>query len=479
MKLSVKLNAILNLVKTIVLLIFPLITFPYISRILGVELLGRYNYSYSIVSYFILFAGLGISTYAIREGSKIRDDKERFEEFSTEVFSISFFSSLLSFVLLFLSIFFIKELSPYKFEIIILSFEVIIVFLNIDWLFSIFEDFFVITIRSIIVNIISIVLIFIFVKSREDFLVYLGIVSFTKVITNVYNYFYSRKIIKLQISYRLKLKKHMKPILIIFSTSIAITIYMNSDITMLGFLTNDYYVGLYSMAAKIYSIFKNLLVSILVVMIPKFSILSEKEDNIEVCKYFKKVFNVLITLLLPSILGMIILSKEVIMLIGGVDYVYSIFTFQILLVAAIFSLFSYLYTQCIIIPMRMEKYFFIATIISACVNLLLNFLLIPIWKDKAAAFTTLISEVIVFVIIYFLSQKKVKIKNNLKYVLYIFLGSILVLLVCVLIKKFFHNDFLVFCLSVFLSIIVYIFYLFFTKNKYFFDFFETMKKKGC
>ena len=479
MKLSVKANAILNFLKTTILLIFPLITFPYISRILGVELLGRYNYSYSIVSYFILFAGLGISTYAVREGSKIRDNKQLFQEFATEIFSINFYSSLLSFVLLYLSMFFIKELCLYKFEIIILSFEVIIVFLNLDWLFSIFEDFFVITIRSIVINIISVILIFIFVKSRDDLLVYLSIVSFTKVITNVYNYYFSRKIIKLHISFRLRLKKHIKPILIIFSTSIAITIYMNSDITMLGLLTNDYYVGLYSMASKIYSIFKNLLVSILVVMIPRFSILSEKNDNAELCKYFKKVFNILLTLLFPSILGMIFFSKEVIMFIGGVDYVNSVFTFQILLIAAIFSLFSYLYTQCIIIPMRMEKYFFIATIISACVNLLLNFLLIPIWQDKAAAFTTLISEIIVFLIMYFISQKKVKIKNNLKYILYIFFGSILVLSVCVLIKKFFNNDSLVFLLSVFSSICVYIFYLFFTKNKYFFDFFKSMKKKRC
>ena len=102
---SLKINALLNTIQTIISMLFPLITFPYASRVLGVDNIGRYNFGNSIVSYFVLLAGLGISTYGVREGAKYRDKKKEFEEFVQNIFSINLYSTLLAyFLLIFLNI---------------------------------------------------------------------------------------------------------------------------------------------------------------------------------------------------------------------------------------------------------------------------------------------------------------------------------------------------------------------------------------
>ena len=156
---SLKLNAALNLTKTIIGLIFPLITFPYASRVLMPVSLGKVNFAQSIVSYFALIASLGITNYGIREASKVRDDKLKLSQFSKELLIINLISTAIAYILFFISIFVVPKFSEYRALLCVCSGSILFTTLGMDWLYTAIEDFMYITIRSIIFQFISLVLI--------------------------------------------------------------------------------------------------------------------------------------------------------------------------------------------------------------------------------------------------------------------------------------------------------------------------------
>lgn len=178
---SLKVNAFLNGFKTFLNFLFPLITFPYISRVLSVEEIGKYNFSNSIISYFLLLAALGIDKYAIREGAKYRENKERFSSFASEIFSFNIVSTLVSYSLLFLFILFSKTLERYTVCILIFSLQIFFTTLGTEWVYSIFEEYRYITIRSILFKMISVALLFMFVRNEGDYLAYAAITVFASV----------------------------------------------------------------------------------------------------------------------------------------------------------------------------------------------------------------------------------------------------------------------------------------------------------
>ena len=185
---SLKINALLNTLRSVLNIIFPLITFPYVSRILGADNLGIYNFSSSFVSYFILIAGLGINTYAIREGAKYRDNREEISNFSSEVFSINMLSTLIAYILLITILLLFKNLQDYTICIIIFSIQIFFSTIGTEWIYIIYEDYSYITLRSIVFKIISLFLLFVFVKNREDYLAYSAITVFSSLGSNLLNY---------------------------------------------------------------------------------------------------------------------------------------------------------------------------------------------------------------------------------------------------------------------------------------------------
>ena len=150
---SLKLNAFLNTVRNVLNMIFPLITFPYVSRVLGANGLGIYNFSNSVISYFLLLAGLGISTYAVREGAKYRKSKENISFFASQIFSINVFSTIFSYIILFISLVIFPKLHMYAVCILIFSLQIAFTTIGTEWIYTIFEDYTYITVRSILFNI--------------------------------------------------------------------------------------------------------------------------------------------------------------------------------------------------------------------------------------------------------------------------------------------------------------------------------------
>lgn len=282
---SLGINAILNGLQSILNLLFPLITFPYVSRVLSVNGMGIYNFSNTYIGYFLLLAGLGINTYAVREGTKYRDNKQRISEFASQIFSINICSTLLAYILLVISLILFKRLNIYSVCILIFSIQILFTTLGINWLYIIYEDYAYITVRNIIFKIFSIILLFIFVRKPNDFLVYAGITVLASVGSNILNFFHAKSFINLNFTLKFSIWKHLKPILIIFASAVGVSIYLYSDNTILGLIKGDYAVGLYSVATKIYKISEDVLSAVLTVTIPRLSMLYGKKCMKNIVNY--------------------------------------------------------------------------------------------------------------------------------------------------------------------------------------------------
>lgn len=452
-------NAFLNSFRSILNILFPLITFPYISRKLSVDGIGIYNFSNSIVSYFLLIAALGIGTYAVREGAKYRDNKEKITQFSSEVFTINIFSTLIAYILLFLCLIVIPKLHNYFWCILIFSLQIFFTTIGTEWIYQIYEDYTYITIRSIIFQIISIILLFIFVRNPQDYLNYAAITVFSAVGSNVLNFIHARKYCRIHIVFHFNWKKHIVPILILFAAGIANMIYVNSDITLLGLMKNNYVVGIYSVSSKVYSLIKTLISALLIVTIPRLALLFGSNRIKEYKNILFNLTNTLVVLALPVSIGLFMLAKEVVLIISGPNYLRAVDSLRILCFAYIFSILSWILSDCVLIPAKREKKVLNSMVFSAMLNIIFNIVLIPLWNENAAAISTVLAEMCMFIMNYHYSKDIVygifKSKELLKNFVTSIIGCVGIIIICMLCDLGWQSIILKTVFSVILSTIIY------------------------
>lgn len=461
---SLGLNAALNGLKNIMSVVFPLITFPYVSRVLQVENLGKFNFALSIVDYFILLAALGINTYAIREGARIRDNPEQIHQFASEVFTINLVSMLLSYLLLGITVAVVPKLHYYWLLIIILSLEMFFRTIGTEWLYSIYEEFAFITIRSIIFQFVSLILMFVFVRKEEDYYIYALIAVFANAGNNIVNFLHAKKLCRFRPVRKFDYKKHLKPILTIFSISVATTIYVSSDSTILGFMTSDYEVGIYSVSVKIYKIIKTCLSAVLVVSIPRLSNYLGRQEYDNYNRTFNSIFQTLVTVMIPAVVGLLCMSRHVVLLIAGESFVEATVSLNLLSLALIVCLFGWIYNSCVLIPHKMEKQLLYTTITSATLNIVFNLILIPIWAEKAAALTTIMAEGCTMIMCMYYSRGLVKVHNITNTLISTLLGSGAIVAICFIFRNFDFGVVLNVVLPVVCSALVYALIILMLKN---------------
>lgn len=467
---SLALNAFLNSFRSILNILFPLITFPYVSRKLSVEGIGIYNFSNSVVSYFLLIAALGVNTYAIREGAKYRNDKIKIERFSSEVFTINMYSTIIAYLLLFLSLVIFSKLRNYIFCILIFSLQIFFTTIGTEWIYQIYEDYAYITIRSIIFQIISIFLLFIFVRGPKDYLNYAAITAFSVVGTNLLNFIHARQYCHIHLKLHFKWKVHLLPILILFAANVALMIYINSDITLLGIMKSNYIVGIYSVSSKIYQIVKTLISALLAVTIPRLAMLFGNHRIKEYNNILSRVTGILILLTLPASVGLFMLAKEVVLIISGANFLRSMNSLRILCFAYIFSILAYILNDCVLIPAKKEKYVLRSMSTSAILNIIFNLILIPFWDENAAAISTVLAEMCMFVMNYYYTKKWVHnilfSRKNCWNFISSAIGCIGIIIVCLLCDLGWQSLILKTVFSIVLSIIMYMAILVLLRNEF-------------
>lgn len=433
MEKSLKKNTILNIIRTCCSIMFPLITFPYISHILQPESLGKVNFAQSFVSYFILIAGLGISTYAIRECAVVKSDKEKLSKIASQLYSINIITTVISYIFLITTICIVKNFESYKELIFIESTVIIFNTLGADWLNSAMEDFKYITIRSILFQIFSLICMFVFVKNQDDYYKYAIISVLTTIGPNICNIIYRKKYCKVKFTFKINYKKHMMPIILLFVMMLSQTIFNNVDITMLGLFKGDYQVGLYSVAYKIVRIISQVVQSLSLVIIPRLSYYFVDNDFESANKLLRKVLSFNIALGLPCVVGVILLAPEIVYLVAGTEFMEAVPIIRILILTFMFSLVGGSFLgNAILIPMKNEKYYMIVCLITALINVFLNAILIPKFSAIGASIATACNGLLIFILLSLKIDKRIRIEKIKEVFLAPLIGCIVIVIICIL-----------------------------------------------
>lgn len=436
---SVKINALLNMVRQVCMILFPMITFPYVSRILGPENYGKLSFADSISGYAMLIAGLGISSYAVREGARLRENREQFNRFANEMVTIQLLSTLAAYSILLVAVLISAKLRNYWMLLLIQNIGLIIAVWSAEWINTVYEDYLYTTVRYLLFQVLALILMFALVHQPDDYVIYAITVALASTGGAVVNMFYIRRYVHLRITTRPDFRRHMGPIFLLFFNSIAQVIYLNSDITMLGYLQNEASVGIYTMVSKIYRYVKMLFNALVMVIIPRLALYLGKKDFEEYRNLLRKAENALFTILLPGVVGLFFLGEEAIWIMGGEEYTEGLLAMQILSIALLFAVLACLYCAGVLIPHRLEKLCLKISAISAAVNVVLNLVLIPLWNYNGAALTTLLSEIIVFAYYFAVSRKYPHHPLDRKLLFISILGCALVAGVCVVCKALIGN----------------------------------------
>lgn len=440
---SLKKNSILNVIKTLSGIIFPLITFPYISRVLLPTNVGKVNFGSSFISYFSMIASLGITTYAIRECSAVSNDKEKLGKKSSEIFSINVCTTIVAYLLLAIALMTFRKLDVYRTLIIIQSTSILFTTLGTDWLNTAMEDFKYITIRTVLFQVLSLILMFIFVREETDYLKYAAISVFSASGANIANIFYRKRFCKVTFTFDMQWKRHFKPILLLFVMILAQTIFSSADVTMLGIMRSDYEVGIYSTAHKIENIISQVVSSLAWVVMPRMSAYYAEKNYGKINELLRKTLELLMLIGVPAVAGTCMLSKEIVTIVGGDNFIEASLPLTILIFSFAFSLIggSFLGNM-VLLPSGNEKTYMIICCITAVINVGLNFLLIPEGGACAAAFTTAVSSLLIMIMLLIKKDKNIKLDYLKQAMISPCIGAIAICLYCNVIKIFVSGVFL-------------------------------------
>lgn len=397
---NVNQNMLLSIIKTIFSIIIPLITYPYATRVLGVEYFGKVSFGQSIIGYVSLIAVLGISNYAAREGGIYRADRDKFDFFASQIYTISVISTVVAYFVLFVILLFSSSLESYVTLLIVQSLSILFVTIGADWINIIFEDYLYITIRTMVIQVVCLFCLFLFVKSPSDYLLYAGLQVLSNGIVALANASYKRKYCRIRLC-KSGLKKHFVPIMILFSNSLAVSIYCNSDITIIGVLLGDTYTGYYALSSKIYAIIKQIIAAAYMVSVTRLTEYVSQSRLDEYRELLEDVICTIIFLSIPISIGAVILANDIVVVLSGEDYIQAVESLRILSCTTMFAVLGGAFAYCINMPFKREKHNLICTSISAIENIVLDIILINLMGINGGALATLISEFTVMTLLCF------------------------------------------------------------------------------
>ena len=395
---SIKKNFFMNAFLNASLFIFPLITFPYVSRILTPVGTGKVAFASSTISYFSMVALLGIPTYGIRACARVRENKEELSKTVHEIFFINLVMTVLSYIALFIAMFTVAKLGQEKLLLVVSSATMFFNLLGMDWLYKALEQYSYITKRSIFFKFVSLALIFVLVHKQGDYILYALTTVIASVGSNVLNFINVRKYITFKRMPSYNIKQHLKPILVFFAMSVATTIYTNLDTVMLGFMQGNEEVGYYNAAVKVKTIVVSLVTSIGTVLLPRVSYYIEKKMNQEFKAVTAKALNLVVLMALPLVIYFMVYAKLAVVFLSGDAYLNAVLPMQVIMPTVFLIGITNIMGIQILIPQGRESMVLLSEVVGAIVDLILNSILIPKCGSTGAAIGTLAAEFAVLVV---------------------------------------------------------------------------------
>lgn len=420
---SVKVNYILNLINTGTQMLFPLITFPYVCRVIEADGVGQINFFQSIISYISLFTCLGIPMYAIREIARDRSDVVQMNRTAMEILLLHSMLTLVGYAIVAILCLTVPQIQVNIPLFLILSLTIFFTAIGCEWFYQGIEDFKYITIRGLIIKTVSVVLLFIFVKSKTDLLYYGCYTVFGVLGGNIFNFFRLRKYIHREniIFSELHIKRHIKPVLKVFSFSVVTSIYLQLNTVLLGFLKNALAVGYFAAATKVMQMLLKMSACLGSVMMPRASHLIAENKEAEFNRLIQKSYDFTLAIALPMTIGLIFCAPSLITALCGVKFEHSILPSQIIAPIILMVAISNIFGIQVLFPKGKINIVTLCCGIGAVADLILNLCLIPFFSYIGTSIAYLGAEVATTVSMYFIGRKYIPIiyfkKSHLTYAL--------------------------------------------------------------
>ena len=465
---SIKKNYFFNLISTLAGILFPLVTFPYASRIMEADGIGQVGFYNSIINYISLFTSLGIPIYAIREIARVRDNEEEMNKTVVEIVLLHSFLTFIGYIIVAVLCATVEKIAINIPMFLVLSSAIFFNAIGCEWFYKGIEDFEYITIRGLVVRIVSTISLFVFVHTKADLIIYAGLTVFGTIGNNIFNFLRLRKHISIS---RLRLQdlyisRHLIPAFRIFALNLVISLYVNLDTVMIGFFKDNTSVGYYEGATKLTKLLLGVVQALQTAMIPRFSYLAKPETMKEFDALCQKVVDFVVTISIPFAIGLYVLSPTLIHLFCGPSYEPAVLTLEI--ISPIIILISLSGIPCfqILYPLGHENIAIWSTITGALINLMICIILIPIYSYNGAAIATVVGEMTVTITMFLYGYKYINVKYFSVHYLNCIIGSFLVFVCIMPIRIVNLGNWMSIFIIPFVGSIVYCFYLYVRKDSF-------------
>lgn len=464
MEKSVVKNSIFNVGHKVLNVFFPLITSMYVSRILGPEGVGRVAYAQNVLSYFLVFASVGIPVYGIKEIARRSNYQIERNRAFTELVTINAVTTTFCILAYILLVFAIPDFRLDSVLFFVVGISLYLNYFNIDWFFAGIEEYVYITIRSTFIKICAVIALFLFVRTREDVLNYAIVTAIGLSANYLLNVINIRN--RVAISFEgLNIKKHIRPVIILSLTMLATDLYNQVDITMMGFVCSKAEIGCYSYSIKIVRIVTSIAVAISATMLPRLSRYYSEKRFKDFQDFLGKILETVIILVAPCITVCVLCTANIITVLYGNEFVGSISLIKILSPIILIISVSYLYGSITLTAINKEKYLLFATIAGAAVNIILNAFLIPRFHGTGAAFASVIAEFVVLFLHCMFAYRFIHFtfvsSENGKTVI----STIFMVVSIIIVQSFIDNPFINLFISAFCGTVVFLFVLYLLKHR--------------
>lgn len=472
---GVKKNFFYSSIVTVSNFLFPLITYPYVSRVLGVANIGTVNYIDSIINYFSLFSMMGIAVLGVREIASARESKEKLSSAFFSLLALNAGTVFVALLVLLFIAFFSSSFSEHRHLLLIGGVKLLGMVFLVDWFYKGIENFKYISIRTIFVKTMYVLSVFLLVKEKNDYEIYFALSALMFFVNALYNLFYIRKFVSLR-NVVLDVKRYVKPFFSMGGYFILTSMYTTFNVAFLGYTTSATEVGYYTTATKLFSLVLAFYTAFTGVMLPKMSYLFECGDYASFERNILKSVDLLFLCMLPIASYGIAYAPEIILLLAGPGYEGAVFPFGALMTLLFFVGVDQIQVSQILIAMKLDKAVLRCSMIAAVVGLLLNVILVPKYSSMGSTCVLFASEMAIMFCAFFFVRKKISItlpKSNVVKALFTFLITTFSLFVF---KQYIHNVFLSMVLGFLLLVVLtFVLQLLFVKNKLFL---ELLKKRG-
>ena len=400
-------NYFYNLLLTLANLLFPVLSFPYVSRVIGPEGIGHVQFVFSFAQYFTIIASIGVPIYGMKEISKYRNDSHERSRVFSELVILNLISCFLLSVL-YMSIILSMHYFASNIEMYLLATILILLgFTNVEWLYSGLEEFKSIALRSVFFKIVSLILLYIFIRQRSDFRIYLYLMMFSYLANNVVSLFLLKNKVKIVLR-DLHLARHLMPLLYILGTTLAASMYADMDTVLLGFLSDNKTVGFYTAAVKLSKISIPFVTSMAVILLPK--IANEfGENNLDEAQLtLDKAFKFISFFGVPVVFGLALLAPEFIMLFSGREFLPATNSMRLLSFLPLIVGFAHFLLFMILVPSGKNRQMFICVLFGVISSLILNVLLIPKYQQVGSSIANIFSEIIVTALYFYVVKRYFK-----------------------------------------------------------------------